>query len=119
MIKPDDPRKLAEDLLDRSICAVQVAAVIADRHGIFSWGINHVGFDGLGQHAEAEAIRRGNVRRLRGSTIYIAARRARTICAQPCARCFRMLMGYGIRHHIWSEKNGQWSEMLYGEAYKW
>lgn len=33
-----DPRELVVDLLPRSSCAVQVAAVITDRHGIFSWG---------------------------------------------------------------------------------
>ena len=38
MILPADPRRLAVDLLPRSRCAVQVAAVIADGFGIFSWG---------------------------------------------------------------------------------
>ena len=38
MILPSDPRRLAVDLLPRSRCAVQVAAVIADSFGIFSWG---------------------------------------------------------------------------------
>ena len=66
MIKPADPRQLAVDLLPRSTCLVQVAAVIADKRGIFSWGWNSSGVTGYGEHAEAAAIRRANKRRLRG-----------------------------------------------------
>lgn len=98
MIKPDDPRQLAEDLLDRSTCAVQVAAVIADRHGIFSWGWNSVG-DGFGEHAEAAAIRRANKKRLAGSTIYVASRRRKsknTLLSRPCDHCLALLRAYGI-----------------------
>ena len=56
MLKPRDPRELAIDLLPRSTCAVQVAAVLADANGIFGWGWNSAG-SGFGEHAEAAAFR--------------------------------------------------------------
>jgi len=112
MIKPDDPKQLAIDLLARSICAVQVAAVIADNHGIFSWGWNSVG-SGLGEHAEAAAIRRANKNRLEWATIYVASQRKRKtwdkpINSKPCSSCERLLKSHGIRRIYFRRADGIW-----------
>ena len=100
IVKSRDPRELTIDLLPRSICAVQVAAVLADNHGIFSWGTNHVGFDGMGCHAEREAIRKANRRRLEGSTIYVASvrhRNGKAINSRPCSACQSLIVKWGIK----------------------
>lgn len=99
MIKPRDPMELAIDLLPRSICSVQVAAVISDDTGIFSWGWNSVG-NGFGEHAEAAAIRRANKKRIRGATIYVASQRARNekvICSKPCPDCQGKINNWGLK----------------------
>ena len=114
MIKPDDPRKLAIDLLDRSVCAVQVASVVADKYGIFSWGWNSSGRDGFGEHAEAAAIRRANKRRLEGATIYTAARRAKQISAYPCLNCAMLIERWGINRVFYTTKTSDWI----GETWK-
>ena len=111
MVKPDDPRHLAVNLLPRSTCRVQVAAVIADCHGIFSWGWNGQGADGLGEHAEAAAFRRANKRRLEWATLYVAARRQKSgnvLIAKPCEECAKLIRRWGIRTVIWRDKNRQW-----------
>jgi cytidine deaminase len=110
MIKPDDPRQLAIALLSRSTCQVQVAAVITDRQGIFSWGWNSSGRDGFGEHAEAAAIRRANKKRLEGSTIYVAARRSRKKCitAKPCVDCAGWIRGVRIKNIIYRDGYGNW-----------
>ena len=94
MIKPKDPRELAIAMISRSQCSVQVGAVLADSYGIFSWGHNHVGFDGLGCHAEIECLRRANRRRVKQATMYIAALRKRNnkvITAKPCEHCQQLI----------------------------
>mgnify|MGYP001609009285 CR=1 FL=1 len=95
-----NPRDLALDLLPRSACAVQVAAVIADHCGdIFAWGWNSSGPDGLGLHAEIAAIRRANRGRLKGATIYVASQRRRngkTINSRPCDQCDRVIKKWGL-----------------------
>jgi pyrimidine deaminase RibD-like protein len=110
MIKPPDPRTLVVDLIPRSICAVQVAAVIADSWGIVSWGWNHVG-SGFGLHAECHAIQRANKSRLkRGATLYVASVRrkhGRPIMSKPCQDCQTMIDAYNLyvtyrdAHNIW------------------
>ena len=94
MIKPRDPRELAVDLLPRSVCAVQAAAVVCDAAGyIISWGWNSVG-SGLGIHAERHAINRSNQHRLWYGTIYVASQRKRnekTIISKPCPDCERII----------------------------
>lgn len=112
MIKPRDPSELAEDLVHRSICAVQVAAVIADKDGIFSWGWNHVG-SGYGTHAESHAIQRANKQRLHGATIYVAARRQRTtnpITAKPCEDCQRLIDKWQLKVK-WRDPSNQWQSI--------
>jgi len=115
MIKRDDPRKLAEDLLDRSTCSVQVAAVLADRYGIYSWGFNHVGFDGFGAHAEIEAIRRANKNRLDGSFLYVAGRRRKSgnsVLSKPCELCYPVIRAWGIRTVWFRDSDEQWMKQV-------
>ena len=112
MILPSDPRQLVIDLIPRSICSVRVAAVVVDGWGIFGWSWNGVG-DGFGEHAEAACIRRSNKRRLRGSTIYVAAVRMRstrpcTVTARPCRACEMLLRAYGIDRIVYRNKEGIW-----------
>jgi deoxycytidylate deaminase len=112
MIKPNDPRQLAIDLLPRSTCSVQVAAVISDRHGIFAWGWNSVG-NGFGEHAEAAAIRRANKKRLKGADIYVASMRNRnkkTICSCPCPECYSLIDNLGIDMVYFRDADGKWYE---------
>lgn len=109
LIKPSDPRRLAVDLLPRSICLVQCAAVIADKRGIFAWGWNSAG-KGRGEHAEASAIRRANKKRLSGATIYVAAQWRDTKkhpSALPCLSCAQLLRGYGL-DVCWRDRDGIW-----------
>lgn len=108
-----DPRELAVDLLPRSTCSVQVAAVIADDHGIFSWGTNHVGFDGFGQHAEMEAMRRANRNRLAFSTVYVVSQRRRNkkmVYSKPCEGCMKKLNKWGITAEF-RDSDGTWLSM--------
>jgi deoxycytidylate deaminase len=113
MIKPDDPRTLALDLLARSECSVQVAAVLADKDGIFAWGWNHSGPTGYGIHAEHHAITRANKKRLEGSTIYVASRRMKSqnqILSRPCFDCEIMLKKHGIAHTVYTLANDSWRQ---------
>lgn len=110
MIKPDDPRELAIDLLGRSICSVQVAAVIADRKGIFSWGWNSVG-SGFGEHAECAAIRRANRDRLVGATLYVASQRNRNqkaVLSKPCDACDARIVSAEIGEVFYRDQFERW-----------
>lgn len=110
MRKPNDPRELAVALLSRSECAVQVAAVLADRWGIFGWGWNSSG-SGFGEHAEAAAFRRANRKRLEWATLYVASQRVRNgkaVCSLPCEDCERLIVKVGIRRVWWRNNTGVW-----------
>lgn len=98
MMKPDDPRELAIDILERSICSVKVGACVADATGILSWGWNSVG-SGNGLHAERHAVSRANKARLKGATIYVAAFRTgrKVITAKPCTACQLMIDQWGLK----------------------
>ena len=88
-----DPREFVVALLSRSQCSVQVAACLADKYGIFAWGINHSGPTGMGEHAEVMCLRRANPARVPASTLYVAARRrksGRAVIARPCEACARI-----------------------------
>lgn len=120
-------RDLALDLLERSPCAVQVAAVITDSSGkIFSWGWNHVVEDGAGKHAEVHAIGRANKRRLQGATITVAGRRRKSgnfLCARPCeviqltqrtahaSLCMDILKKHGIETIEYTTHSGVWTTL--------
>lgn len=104
----DSPLALARALTARSTCAVKVAAVIYDRHGIFSWGWNHMGPDGLGQHAEVHALRRANRTRLKSATIVVVGRRrGKVVFSFPCATCLSYVKRHGLRHVITEYKSGE------------
>jgi deoxycytidylate deaminase len=108
MNKPRDPRQLAIDLLNRSICSVQVAAVLADNWGIHSWGYNNVG-SGFGEHAEAMCMRRANKRRVERSTLYVAATRRRNrkpVTARPCLECQSIVRR--CFNVVWRDRDGVW-----------
>ena len=104
-----NPQELVEALLKRSTCSVQVACVIADRHGVFAWGHNHAGADGYGQCAEAHAISRANPARLPLATLYVAARRKkskRKVIAKPCVKCAQIVSK--CHAVVWRNKEGNW-----------
>jgi deoxycytidylate deaminase len=110
VIKPDDPRDLAIALLSRSTCSVQVAAVLADRHGIFAWGWNSVG-SGYGEHAECAAIRRANRDRLVGATIYVASQRNRNkkpVLSKPCDACDSRIVKAEIGETFYRDQFERW-----------
>ena len=116
-LKKACPKALAEDLLERSTCAVQVAAVLVDATGIFSWGWNSAGPKGLGEHAEVHCVRRANRVRLRNSTLYVAAKRKRSgksVLAKPCLTCHDRACACGIRNVVYRQANGTWKQ---AEAY--
>lgn len=104
---------ITESILTRSICSVQVGACIADKNGVFAVGWNHVGFDGFGAHAETEAVRRANRRRIGpDSTIWVAARRRKsgnTITAKPCPECQRAIWKVG--RVIYRDERGEWQTL--------
>jgi tRNA(Arg) A34 adenosine deaminase TadA len=110
MFKPKDPRQLAVDLLPRSACSVQVAACLADSHGIHSWGWNSSGPTGLGEHAELHCLKRANRARLKRSTLYIAAQRRRTfekiVTARPCPKCQGIIRG--CLEVVYRDADGKW-----------
>ena len=84
------PQDLVITLTSRSICAVQVAACVVDRWGIFAWGINHAGWHGLGECAEQHCLSRANRKRLPNAVMYVAAKRKRNgkiVTARPCLEC--------------------------------
>jgi deoxycytidylate deaminase len=112
MIKPSDPRQLSIDLLPRSICTVQVAAVLAHKHGIYAWGWNSVG-SGLGEHAEAAAIRRSSKDRIYAMDIYVASQRRRNgkvVNSKPCEDCQRLLDKYMITAY-YRDADGEWKKV--------
>src|SRR5688500_18576994 len=110
MIKPKDPKELAETILNRSICSVQVGCAISDNWGIHSWGWNSAGA-GYGLHAEVHAIKRASWNRLEGSTLYVASRRARNskaIPSRPCEDCMKWIIKSKILDIWWRDLGGGW-----------
>ena len=103
------PKILASDLVRRSTCAIRVSAVIADKRGIFSWGHNHSGLTGLGEHAEVHAIKRANKHRLYGATIYVAGvyERGTLVKAKPCPACQALIDKYHLET-LYRAKSGKW-----------
>ena len=88
------PRELALDLYKRSHCSVQVAAVLSDRRGIFAWGWNCTGRV-RGIHAEEQALKRANPKRVAGSTLIIVGRRRKSgafVYARPCEQMCMLLV---------------------------
>ncbi len=110
MKKGCGPRELALNLLHRSPCNIQVAAVLSDRNGIFAWYWNNVG-DGFGMCAERKAIKQANRKRLKGAILTIAGRRKRNgrfVFCQPCLHCFNTAKRAGIKIVEHTTKDGNW-----------
>jgi deoxycytidylate deaminase len=96
--------------MQRSICAVQVGAVLVDDYGIFSWGWNSVG-DGFGEHAEVSCLRRANLKRQPGSTLFVASQRrkhGKAITSKPCEKCQGWIEARGIEEVWWRGGDGLW-----------
>lgn len=93
-----DPWKLTLQLIKRSVCRVQMGAVVTDRRGrIVSWGWNHPGADGMGMCAERHALGRANPKRLRGAEIHVRGfNRVNESGSKPCPRCREALARVGI-----------------------
>lgn len=110
MNKNLDARVLAENLSLRSICGVQVAAVLSDRFGNFVWGWNSPGPDGKGLHAEKHLILRANRKRVFGSKLTVFGRRQKSggiVFARPCEKyCLPLVLKYGISIVEFSTKYG-------------
>lgn len=109
------PEEIAEAMMSRSVCAVQVGACIEDHHGVFSWGWNSVGSSGYGLHAEAHAIVRANADRLQHATIYVASQRrssGNSVTSRPCIGCQILLQNKGISTIWWRDKTGLWIKEL-------
>ena len=106
------PQDLVVSLTNRSVCSVQVAAIIVDHHGCLSWGWNNSGEDGLGQHAERHSLYRANRRRLMGATMYVAAKRKRNgkvVTAHPCEDCQKLLTKVG--EVVYRNGEGEWRSL--------
>ena len=123
-----DPKELAEDLLPRSPCEIQVAAVLSDSYGIFSWGWNH-SRGRIGVHAEYHAILRSNRERLEGAKLTILGRYQRNdnpVLSFPCVGakkhsrsgsrpCFELVLKHKIGAIEFRTKSGKWiyAKLLY------
>lgn len=108
-------RTLARDLCRCSACHVQVAAVLTDRHGIFAWGWNHCGRDGMGEHAEEHVFRRANPIRLRGATLVVFGVRKKNghqVTSRPCEGCMTIVRGAGIRRVEYHARDSTWVTYL-------
>ena len=118
MITRCSPRELAETLLLRSECIIQMAAVLSDKYGIFSWGWNHPGPLSEGVHAEEHAIMRANRKRLRGAKLTVAGRRKKNgnrVLSRPCDdedwSCLLLVQSTRIGTVEYHTKNGVWEKI--------
>lgn len=113
MNKSRGARQLCLDLLRRSPCRVQMAAVVVDRRGhIVSWGWNHGH-----THAEEHTFVRANPKRLPGAVLVVAGQRARSgnaVYARPCRKpgkdCWAQAKARGLAAVIFRDKEGRWIE---------
>ena len=106
-----DAREIAVSLLARSACIVQVAAVIEDSWGPHAWGWNSTGPDGLGEHAEAMALKRANRARLDGATITVASQwksKGKPAVSLPCPSCWALLAAAGVRTVRFRDRQARW-----------
>jgi tRNA(Arg) A34 adenosine deaminase TadA len=112
MYKPKDPREVALAMISRSSCSVQVGSALVDSWGVFSWGHNHSGPDGFGEHAEIHCLKRANKRRLMGATLFVAAQRARNkkiITSRPCELCQKKIPSFLTV--IYRDEHGKWIKL--------
>lgn len=110
-----DPREIAVELLKRSICKIQVAAVLTDKNGCnFGWGWNYPTPDGFSMHAEFHAIFSANPKRLKGSSITVAGKRRRSgnwVYSRPCEKkCLPLIKSVGISEIEFITPFGEWKK---------
>lgn len=108
-VKGENPKDVVTKLLKRSTCRVQVAAVLSDKKGVFAWGINHMGSDGFGEHAEINCLKRANPKRVPGAVMWVAARREKSknpVIARPCPACWPIARQ--CLYVIYRDKDGEW-----------
>ena len=108
-IKGKSPKEVCLNLLKRSDCNVQVAAVLSDKHGIFAWGWNHSGPSGMGEHAEENCLKRASHKRANGAVMWIAGRYRKsknTVNSSPCAFCWSLLKN--CKYVCYRAKDGSW-----------
>ena len=108
-----NPREIAIKLLKRSICKIQMAAVLTDKNGCnFGWGWNYPTPDGFSMHAEFHAIFKANPKRLKGSRIIIVGRRQRSgnfVYSRPCKnKCLLLIKSVGISEIEFIAPSGEW-----------
>ncbi len=111
-VKGKDPREIVQSLLKRSDCAVQVAAVLSDKKGVFAWGWNHMGSDGFGEHAEINCLKRANHNRIEGAVLWVASRRKKSknpVCSKPCAACYPIVKQ--CLYVVYRDKDGVWKKL--------
>ena len=111
--------ELVEIVLRRSICRVQMGAVVYDSYGVFAWGWNNPGVDGLGEHAEVHAMRRASKRRLVGATLVVAGRYKKSggfVEARPCDVCLGMALDKGLSRVVYRGRDGVWYTIRLGGA---
>lgn len=110
------PEEIAETVSYRSTRNVRVGSCIIDTIGrVISIGWNHEGPDGLGECAEAFAIKRANRKRLVGASIYIFGQWGHSlnwVTAIPCSRCMALIRKHDL-HNVWhSGKDGKWHHLI-------
>jgi len=111
--------ELVEIILRRSVCRVQMGVVIYDSYGVFAWGWNHPGENGLGEHAEVHAMRRASKRRLAGATLVVAGRYKKSrglVEAKPCDLCLGMAIDKGLSRVVYRGRDGVWRTIRLGGA---
>lgn len=108
-------RKLAEVIAGRSTRNVTVGVVIVDpQDRVISVGWNHEGPQGMGECAEAFAIKRANRKRLVGASIYVFGQwrhSSNWVTAIPCSRCMALIRKHGLRCIYHSTKDGKWARL--------
>lgn len=119
MLKPKDPKQLVEKLLKRSDCRVQVACCLSDKKGIFAWGNNHAGFDGMGCHAEIAALQKANPKRVSGAVLWVAGRRKKSknsVNSRPCAGCWPAVKQ--CLYVVYRDKDSTWKVLHTGRQFQ-
>ena len=103
------PKEAVLYYMKRSTCSVQVGAVLWDNQGLVAAGWNHMGDSGFGEHAEINALKRANHKRLSKAILYVAGRRKKSknpVNSRPCAACAPAVRG--CFYVSWRDKDNSW-----------
>ena len=110
-------KELAMHLCKRSVCKVQMAAVLSDKEGrVLSWGWNNAG-NGKGTHAEEMALKRANPKRIKGSVITVAGfRKDSHVLSMPCLeKCWARIVAAEVTSVEYHTKEGEWKRVELGK----